>query len=453
MTAAARLHVRPASRPLSGSVPVPSDKSISHRALIFAALARGRSLLRGFSYGEDNVSTLEAFRKLGILAEDDGAGSVGVQGAGLLGLKPPSAELDCGNSGTTMRLLSGVLAAQPFQARLVGDASLSRRPMGRVVAPLRARGAVIRGNPHPKRPNDVTAPLEIGPLDAGTKLAPLEYSLEIASAQVKSALLLSGLYASGPTVIQEPFVSRDHTERMLDALGIPIETAGPIVKLHPPAEPDAMAAFEIELPGDLSAAAFLLAAGALIEGSHVTVRRTGLNPTRAGILDVLRQFGAQTGITPHGAVLNEPLGEVTVRGGALRCASVGGELSLRAIDEIPIACALAARAHGTSEFADLAELRVKESDRIALMSRILRTFGVDTEERDDGLVVEGRPEGRLRAAHVESGGDHRIAMTAAVLGLVADGETVIDDVDCIATSFPRFAGTLRALGADLEVRR
>jgi 3-phosphoshikimate 1-carboxyvinyltransferase len=183
------------------------------------------------------------------------------------------------------------------------------------------------------------------------------------------------------------------------------------------------------------------------------VRRTGLNPTRAGILDVLRQFGAETGITPHGAALNEPLGEVTVRGGALRGASVGGELSLRAIDEIPIACALAARAHGTSEFADLAELRVKESDRIALMSRVLRAFGVDTEERPDGLVIEGRPEGRLRAAHVESGGDHRIAMTAAVLGLVADGETVIDDVDCIATSFPRFAGTLRALGAELEVRR
>jgi 3-phosphoshikimate 1-carboxyvinyltransferase len=352
-----------------------------------------------------------------------------------------------------MRLLAGLLSAQPFRARLVGDASLSGRPMGRVVLPLRSRGAVIRGAAHPTRPDDLTAPLDIGPLPEGTRLGSLEYALPVASAQLKSALLLSGLYASGPTVLEEPVVSRDHTERMLDALGIPIETAGPIVKLHPPADPRCLRPFEIDLPGDISAAAFLLVAAALVANSHVTVRRTGLNPTRSGILDVLRAFGADTGITPQGAQLNEPFGEVSARGSSLHGAIVSGELSVRAIDEIPIACALAARARGTSRFSEIGELRVKESDRIALMSKVLRAFGVAVEEQPEGLIVHGRPDGLLRAARVASGGDHRIAMTAAVLGLVADGETVVEDVDCIATSFPRFAGTLRALGADVEVRR
>lgn len=447
-----RLVVAPAGGPLRGSVPVPSDKSISHRALILAALGAGRSELRRFSYGEDNVSTLAAFRALGVGMEDDGRGTLGVHGVGLAGLSGPSGDIDCGNSGTTMRLLSGVLSAQHFRARLVGDASLSKRPMGRVVHPLRARGAVIEGQPHPTRAEDLTAPLSISPLPEGTRLSPLEYELPIASAQVKSALLLSGLFASGPTLLREPFVSRDHTERMLDALGMPIETAGPMVSLHPPADPMAIRAFEIDLPGDLSAAAFLLVAAALVGDSQVTVRDTGLNPTRAGIVELLRLFGAGVGITPKGETLGEPYGEITTGGGALRGTTVGGEVALRAIDEIPIACALAARARGTTAFSDVAELRVKESDRIGLMVALLRRFGLEAEERDDGLVVEGRPEGRLRAAQVDSGGDHRIAMTAAVLGLVADGETVVDDVDCIATSFPRFAGTLRALGASVEVR-
>ncbi len=448
----ARLVVRPATRPLSGSVPVPSDKSISHRALILAALSAGTCELRRFSYGEDNVSTLEAFKKLGVQIEDDGQGVVRVHGVGLDGLAEPVGDLDCGNSGTTMRLMCGVLAAQPFRSRLIGDASLSRRPMGRVVRPLRARGAVIAGTPHPSRADDVTAPLEIGPLPAGTRLAGFEYDMPIASAQVKSALLLSGLFAGGPTLIREPILSRDHTERMLDALGMPIEAVGPMLSLHPPASPRAIRAFDVDLPGDLSAAAFLLVAATLVEGSVVTARNTGLNPTRAGIIDAIRALGGHVGITPMGESLGEPFGEVTAEAGALRGGAISGELAVRAIDEIPIACALAARARGTTEFHDVAELRVKESDRIALMVALLRAFGVEADELEDGLVVSGRPEGALRAAHVTSGGDHRVAMTAAVLGLVADGETVVDDVDCIATSFPRFAGTLRALGADVEVR-
>ncbi len=446
-----QLKVRPAKGKLYGSVPVPSDKSISHRALIFAALGGGRSELRGFSYGEDNVSTLNAFRAMGIEAEDDGQGVVRVHGRGLDGLREPTVDLDCGNSGTTMRLMCGVLAAQPFRSRMTGDASLTRRPMGRVVFPLRERGARIEGVPHPTKPNDLTAPLVVGPLEAGRRLDPFEYHSPIASAQVKSCLLLSGLYASGPTLVHEPLVSRDHTERMLDALGMPIETVGSVVTLHPPADRNSIRPFDVELPGDLSAAAFLLVAAQLVEGSQVTTRHTGLNPTRSGILDIIRQLGGSVGITPGGDALGEPYGEVTAQSAALRGGSIGGELAVRAIDEIPIACALAARARGTTQFFDVGELRVKESDRIALMVETLRAFGVEAEERPDGMDIHGQPDGALKPARVKSGGDHRIAMTGTVLGLLASGETLIDDVDCIATSFPRFVGTLRALGADIEV--
>lgn len=446
-----QLIVKPQARALAGSVPVPADKSISHRALIFAALATGRSELRGFSYGEDNVATSRAFREMGVVIEDDAHGTLRVHGVGLGGLSAPAREIDCGNSGTTMRLLSGVLAGQPFAARLTGDASLTRRPMGRIVRPLAERGARIVGTPRPGDPEGVTAPLDIGPLAEGTRLLPLEYSLPVASAQVKSCLLLSGLWASGPTLVREPLVSRDHTERLLNALGVPVETAGPIVKLHPPRDTDAIAGFSVDLPGDLSAAAFLLVAGLLVEGSAVTTRSTGMNPTRTGLIDIVRRLGGQLGTSPRGESLGEPFGEITARATPLRGASLGGELALRAIDEIPIAAALAARASGITRFFDVSELRVKESDRIAAIVAMLRAFGVDAEEHEDGFSVEGRPGAPLAAATVQSRGDHRIAMTAAVLALVADGPTRIEDVDCIATSFPRFVGTLRALGAEIEV--
>ncbi|MBX3128626.1 MAG: 3-phosphoshikimate 1-carboxyvinyltransferase [Polyangiaceae bacterium] len=446
----ARLIVQPQPGPLTGSVPVPSDKSIGHRALMLASLARGRSTLRGFSYGEDNVATLAAFRAMGIAIDDAGDGTVHVTGKGLYGLAAPAGALDCGNSGTTMRLLSGILAGQHFASRLIGDESLSSRPMGRVVAPLRQRGGRLEGRAHPTRSGDLTAPLDIGPLER-ERLEPLAYAMPVPSAQVKSALLLSGLYASGPTEIAEGLVTRDHTERLLSALGLPVYSAGAVVSLHPPADPGAISGFELELPGDLSAAAFLLVAAALIEGSRVTCRRTGLNPTRSGILDVLRAFGAQVGFSPQGDRLGEPVGEVTVAASRLVASDIGGEVAVRAIDEIPIACALGARASGVTRIADVAELRVKESDRIAAIVEVLRAFGVDASEQPDGLVMEGRPDGPLLAARVHSRGDHRVAMTAAVLGLLADGTTIVDDVDCIATSFPRFAGTLRALGAEVKV--
>jgi 3-phosphoshikimate 1-carboxyvinyltransferase len=319
------------------------------------------------------------------------------------------------------------------------------------VHPLRSRGAIIDGKAHATKAGDVTAPLQITGLGSGTRLSALEYQLPVASAQVKSALLLSGLLASGPTVVSEPCVSRDHTERMLAALGIPLRTAGTVVELHPPADPLAIAPFDVDLPGDLSAAAFMLVAGAIIPGSRVTTRGTGLNPTRSGIIDVLRLLGADIGIQTTGNALNEPVGEVSVAASALRSGLIAGELSVRSIDEIPIAAALAARARGKTEFADVGELRVKESDRVATIVDLLRSFGLDTEESAEGFTVIGKPEGKLKACTIHSRGDHRVAMTGAVLGLLGDGVTVIEDADCIATSFPRFVGTLRALGAHVEV--
>ncbi|HEX4336230.1 MAG TPA: 3-phosphoshikimate 1-carboxyvinyltransferase [Polyangiaceae bacterium] len=446
-----RILVRPAAKALTGSVPVPSDKSIGHRAFIFGAFARGKSRVKGFSYGEDNVSTMRGFESMGVQVEDDGHGVVVVHGQGLASLTAPAGPIDCGNSGTTMRLVAGVLAAQPFRSHMIGDASLSKRPMGRIARPLRARGASIEGAIHPVRKEEITAPLVIGPLAPGTRLQGLEYKIPVSSAQVKSALLLSGLFANGPTVVFEPLLSRDHTERMLSALGAPIRAAGTMVSLEPPDDPKILADFDIDLPGDLSAAAFLLVAAQLVPGSLVTTRRTGLNPTRSGIIDVIRLLGGTIAAEPQGDVLGEPIGLTTGKYSELRGGAVGGELATRSIDEIPIAAALAARARGTTEFSDVGELRVKESDRIARIVALLRDFGLNVDESPEGFRVEGKPDGALRAARVESHGDHRIAMTACILGLVADGETVVEDADCIATSFPKFVGTLRALGADLEV--
>jgi 3-phosphoshikimate 1-carboxyvinyltransferase len=445
------LKIFPIAQALKGQVLLPSDKSISHRSLIFAALGFGTSHLTRFSYGEDNVNTLRAMRQMGVEIADDGRGTVTVHGVGLDGLKS-GGELDCGNSGTTMRLLSGVLAAQTFQSRLVGDASLSGRPMLRVAGPLRQRGALIEGRPHPKRAGDITAPLVIGPLPFGKRLSAIEYVMPMSSAQVKSALLLSGLYADGPTIVTEPVVSRDHTERMMRALGIPFQTEGTTVRLTPPPSPRAWGGFSVDLPGDLSAAAFPLVAAAIVPKSSVTTLNTGLNPTRTGICDILQQLGARLEIEPQSDVLGEPVGALTVSAhGSLKGARVGGEVATRAIDEIPIACALAARADGTTTFTDVAELRVKESDRISTMAALLRQFGLECEEHPDGMTIQGQPERPLKAARFSSKGDHRIAMTAAVLGLVADGPTVVEDADCIATSFPSFVDMLRQFGATVEV--
>lgn len=442
------LVVSPTARPLTGSVPVPSDKSIGHRALLFGALASGESTVRGFSGGEDNVATMHALREMGVRVVEAGDAEIVVHGVGLRGLAAPRAVLDCGNSGTTMRLLVGLLAGQPFASTLVGDASLSRRPMMRVVGPLRQRGARIEGRPDPKRDDDLTAPLVVSPAPDG--LGALEYRSPIASAQVKSAVLLSGLYARGPTYFQEPTVSRDHSERLLRSLGAPLRATGSIVEIEPKGWDGRLEPFSLDLPGDLSAAAFLLAAAMLVPGSRVTVRHVGVNPTRTGVLEIARDMGAGLAVEVSGDSAGEPVANVHGWSQPLHAASIGGELVPRAIDEIPVACALAARASGTTIIADAEELRVKESDRIAATAAILRAFGVRCEERPAGLTIEGT-DAPLEPVDLDSGGDHRIAMTAAVLALVAKEPSRIRDVDCIATSFPRFAGTLRALGADIRV--
>jgi 3-phosphoshikimate 1-carboxyvinyltransferase len=322
--------------------------------------------------------------------------------------------------------------------------------MMRVVGPLRKRGGRLEGVAHATKKDDVTAPLKVGPLPAGQKLAGIEYESAVASAQVKSAMLLSGMYASGPTYFKEPTVSRDHTERMLQALGAPLRATGPVVELDPRGWDRKLAPLEIDIPGDVSAAAFLLVAAQIVPGSRVTTRGVGVNPTRTGLLEIARDMGGGISIEPLGDRAGEPLAEIHAWHQPLHGASIGGELVPRAIDEIPIACALAARASGKTRIRDAEELRVKESDRIATMAKMLQAFGVTCEEHPDGMTIDGK-EGPLEPVDVESRGDHRIAMTACILGLLARAPSRVRDAGCIATSFPRFVGTLRALGAEIEV--
>jgi 3-phosphoshikimate 1-carboxyvinyltransferase len=425
---------------------VPGDKSIGHRALLFASLAEGESTVRGLSGGLDNLATARAMAAMGVGVEVD-ADTARVSGVGLRGLSMPGSDLDCGNSGTTMRLLAGLLVAQPFGCRLVGDASLSRRPMHRIVEPLRARGGHIAGTAHAGG-DDVYPPLAVAPLVEAETLRGLEYAMPVASAQVKSALLLSGLYANGPTALREPTLSRDHTERMMVALGLPIETIGPMVVLDPTDWSGSWAGFEWTVPGDLSSAAFLVAAAHIVPDSEVVVEGVGLNPTRTGLLDALRPMRGGVDVEHKGdAGGGEPVGDLHTSHHALGPGLVGGELLTRMIDDVPAFCSLASAAGGTTVVRDARELRVKESDRISATTAVLEAFGVPCEELPDGLRI-GRAE-RIRPARVPSRGDHRIAMAATVLALGADGESVVEDVGCVDTSFPGFDTVLRALGADV----
>lgn len=383
------------------------------------------------------------------VAIDATAGATEVHGVGLRGLRMPTTVLDCGNSGTSMRLLSGLLSGQRFGARLVGDESLTSRPMGRIIEPLRARGAHIAGSSGPKA-DVLYPPISIAPLVEGESLRGIEYAMPVASAQVKSAMLLSGLYASGVTAVQEPVLSRDHTERMMLALGVPLETAASSVVLDPTAEwSGGWDPFEWHVPGDPSSAAFPIVAAAMIQDSQVSVEDVCVNPTRTGIFDWLRVIGANVAHRPsgHGAG-DEPMAEISVTHASTRGALAGGELVVRMIDEIPAVCALAAVANGVTEIRDAAELRVKESDRIATMATVLGAFGVPCEELPDGLIITGGEP--LHAAQIDSRGDHRIAMAGALLGLVAEGESVIDGAGAVDTSFPGFVSLMRSLGAPIE---
>jgi 3-phosphoshikimate 1-carboxyvinyltransferase len=376
-----------------------------------------------------------------------GAGALQIEGVGLLGLQAPRAPIDCGNSGTSMRLLCGLLAGQRFSSVLDGDRYLRARPMARVVRPLVTMGARIEGEPGAKA-GDLYPPLRI---EGGARLVGVEHEGQVASAQVKSALLLAGLYAEGPVRVREPSLSRDHTERMLRALGAPLEVISPSeVVLDPRGFSRQLPARDWIVPGDLSSAAFLLVAALLIPGSEVTVTGACVNPTRTGILDALRAMGASIGVESLRDEGGEPVADVTARYGPLQGTTLEGELVVRAIDEVPILAIAAARAHGRTVIRDAEELRVKESDRLAATARELLRFGISVKENPDGLEIEGG--GPLKGGVAcESSGDHRIAMSCAVMALCAPSPVEVSDVANVATSFPGFIGSLQSLGVAIEI--
>lgn len=432
--------------PLRGEARIPGDKSIGHRAIIFAALAEGESRVTGLSNGLDNLATADAFRSMGVEIAFLGD-AARVSGVGLRGLRAPRRVIDCGNSGTTMRLLAGVLGAQRFGSRLIGDASLTKRPMDRIISPLNSRGARIEGSSGAKK-GVLYPPLYIrGIGERGLK--GIDYQLPVASAQIKSALLLSGLYSDEITRVVEPSKSRDHTERMMNALGISLAEEGLSVTLDPSRANLRWRGFNLHVPGDPSSAAFAIVAAAIIPGSELRIPNICLNETRTGFLDVMKLMGAGLTIEEEKGenISGERVGEIVIKHQTTRGTELRGDLIVRSIDEIPILCALAALSEGETTIREAAELRVKESDRIAVMVDMLRAFGVECEEHSDGMTIVGGA--RLRGATLNSHHDHRIAMTGAILGMAAEGETIVNDTECVETSFPSFVPLFRSLGAEI----
>jgi 3-phosphoshikimate 1-carboxyvinyltransferase len=427
------MRISPGTR-FIGTITVPGDKSISHRALLFGALAEGETTICGFLDSEDTRATAACLRAMGVMI--DTGETVRVQGVGLHGLHAPASVLDTGNSGTTTRLLMGILAGQSFSATLAGDASLNTRPMDRVAIPLRRMGAEVVG-----QGARCTPPVTVH----GGALQGIAYDSPVASAQVKSAVLLAGLYAEGVTSVTEPEKSRDHTERMLRGFGVDVQENGVTVSLQ---GGQSLISQAITVPGDISSAAFFLVAGAIVPGAKVTVCNVGVNPTRSGILDVLEAMGADLLLHHERITGGEPVADITVRARPLRGTTIGGALIPRLIDELPVLAVAAALAEGDTVIRDARELRVKESDRIAVMSRVLRDMGVEVEERDDGMTVRGGMS--LHNADVDSVGDHRIAMSAAMAALAGGVEVRIHGAAAIATSFPSFPLLLQQLGANVE---
>ena len=476
-----RVRISPLRGPLrpQGALRVPGDKSISHRALLFAALAEGESRIAGLAPGGDVRSTAFCLGQLGVpLIRGDGTpwhpppqpaqplveityvgptrprgaaplpardpdmdhDDVIVIGQGLDGLEEPFSALDCGNSGTTMRLFTGVLAGAGMEATLIGDASLSRRPMERVAAPLRALGAVIETGASGRPPVTVRR---------GSRLRASAIASEISSAQVKSAVLLAGLFTAGETRFTEPLRSRDHTERLLRQMGADLTVRGTTVSVRGPAR---LQPFALDVPGDLSSAAFLLALALVApEGSSLELEHVGVNPTRAGFLDALASFGARVTLTLEGGAAGEPVAKLQASAQRLTGATLDGDLVLRGIDEVPILAVLGALASGTTVIRGAAELRVKESDRLAQMASGLRAMGAEVEDVPDGLTVQG---GKLRGgAIIDAAHDHRIALAFSIAALAADGPTEITGAEWADVSFPGFFDLLRRLGADVEILR
>ena len=420
--------------PLHGSVQIPGDKSISHRALMLAAIAEGESRIHGFLEGEDTRATAAVLARLGVHIEAPAAGDRVVQGVGLHGLRGSADPLDCGNAGTGMRLLTGLLAGQAFDSRLIGDASLSQRPMRRVTDPLALMGARIDTR-------DGLPPLQV---HGGRRLHGIRYELPVASAQVKSALLLAGLYAAGETEIIEPHPTRDYTERMLAAFGSPISFAPGRAKL---AGGHALRATDVDVPADFSSAAFFLVAASIVPGSELRLPAVGLNPRRTGLLQALRLMGADITVENEREAGGEPVGDLVARHAPLHGVELPEALVSDMIDEFPVLFIAAAVASGTTVVRGAAELRVKESDRIATMASGLRTLGAAVEETPDGAVIHG---GRLGGGTVESHLDHRIAMSFAVAGLVATEPVRIHDCGHVATSFPGFLELANGCGFALR---
>ncbi len=419
----------------TGTITVPGDKSVSHRALMLGSIADGSTTISGFLAGEDCLATLAACRAMGVEIEQADSTHVTVHGVGLHGLQAPASALDLGNSGTAMRLMCGLLAGQSFDSTLTGDASLTGRPMRRVIEPLEAMGAVIgsRGG---------MPPLEI---HGSRRLTAIEYSMPMASAQVKSCVLLAGLYATGRTTVREPAVTRDHTERMLATMGVDVGREDGWIGLDGGQRPVATA---IQVPADLSSGAFAMLAALLAPDADVMIENLGVNPTRTGVIDILQAMGADIRLENRRNLGAEPVADVRVRSSALRGIDVDPALVSLAIDEFPVLFVAASRASGRTRFSGLAELRVKESDRIAAMALGLRALGIDVDETPDGAIVHG---GRFRGGAVDSRGDHRIAMAFAMAASIAAAPVLVRDVAAVNTSFPGFAGILGSLGLRIEL--
>jgi 3-phosphoshikimate 1-carboxyvinyltransferase len=420
--------IRPA-RSISGSITLPGDKSISHRYAMIASIAQGDSRIRNYSTGADCHSTLDAMRALGVPVEESGT-EVTIRGRGLDGLRAPAADLDAGNSGSTIRMLSGILAAQTFPTRIGGDESLSRRPMARIIEPLSRMGANISAR------EGRFPPLEI----RGTRLRPIDYTLPVPSAQVKTCVLFAGLYAEGETIVREPVRSRDHTEIALREFGADLRVAAKTIALT--GRPT-LTGRDLVVPADLSSAAFFIVAALLVPGSRLAIRGVGLNPTRSTLLDFLAGMGAAIRITEVESRNGELAGELLVSSSRVRGGVIEKETTAALIDEIPVLAILGAASDEGLTIRDAAELRIKETDRISTIAENLHRMGVEAEELPDGLAIPGRQ--RFHAAELDSFGDHRIAMAFAIAALCADGESLIHGAEAASVSFPAFFETLRSL--------
>lgn len=404
---------------VQGEITVPGDKSISHRAVMLGALADGITHINGFLRGADCLSTIDCFRKMGVRIDDNGE-SLTVHGNGLHGLRAPKETLYTGNSGTTTRLLCGILAGQPFDAEITGDASICKRPMGRVTKPLSLMGADIENE---------YCPLIIH----GTKLHGIDYSMTVASAQVKTAIILAGLYAEGETVIHEIEKSRDHTELMLGAMGADIAVDGLTVRVG---KTDRLAPQDVTVPGDISSAAFFMVLGSIMPDSEITIKNVGINPTRTGIIDVMKAMGADISVFNERTEGGEPTADMTVKTSSLHGTEIGGALIPRLIDELPVIAAAAVFANGKTVIRDAQELKVKETNRIRAVVDEFKKAGVDITETDDGMIING---GRtIHGADFATYGDHRMAMSLAILAQLAEGGSTLDDASCVDVSYPGF---------------